>query len=289
MAVTYNPVRKAYADTPYGQIHYRYATPAPDQESKGTTIVMLHKSASSSASYEALMTQLVKAGHSCYALDMPGFGGSFDPCPAVIQEISEKGTAWYVETFVSAFTSIGIMGDEAMNKLHLVGHHSGASLAPEIAAKYPSTVLSVTLIGTAVMSADERAMMKQKYFAPFNKPVEDGSHLIKTWDYLRTMGVGDNLDLYQRQAIDHIRAWKGRNQIYGAVWDQDVATYLDMLRCPVMFICARDDVLWEYQVKAEKRWTQAKYVECKGANFSPDLDVKGLVKAWTEFTFESKP
>jgi hypothetical protein len=55
--------------------------------------------------------------------------------------------------------------------------------------------------------------------------VPDGSHLLKTWDYLRAMGVGEDLELFQREAIDHIRAWKGRNQIYGAIWDQDKEGY----------------------------------------------------------------
>lgn len=39
------------------------------------------------------------------------------------------------------------------------------------------------------------------------------------------MGVGENLELFQREVIDHIRAWKGRNQIYGAIWDQDKEMY----------------------------------------------------------------
>lgn len=275
-------IKKAYADTPHGQIHYRYALPGSTREG-GKTVVMLHKSASSSASYEALMSQLVAMGHRCYAPDMPGFGGSFDPSPTAIEEIQQKGTRWYVETFISALGAIGLTGD-GQPPFHLIGHHSGASLAPELAALLPESVASVSLIGTAVMTAPERAAMKEKYFAPFNKPVEDGSHLNKTWDYLKTMGVGDDLDLHQREALDHIRAWKGRNQIYGAVWGQELSEYMDALRCPCMFVCARDDVLWEYQVRAEKLWPGATFVECKGANFSPDLDVEVIAQAWTEHT-----
>ncbi|KFA80915.1 hypothetical protein S40288_07993 [Stachybotrys chartarum IBT 40288] len=273
-------IKKGYADTLYGQIHYRYVLPASETNKKPA--IMLHKSASSSASYEALMLQLVSNGYPCYAPDMPGFGNSFDPMPEVAEDILTNGTRWYVEAFVSAFTGIGIMGNAA-SKVHLIGHHSGASLAPELAALYPDMVEDVTLIGTAVMDANERAAMKKKYFAPFNQPVQDGSHLLKTWDYLRTMGVGGDIDLFQREAVDHIRAWKGRNQIYGAVWDQDLASYLDTLQCPILFICAKDDVLWDYQEKAKKRWTKATYCECKGANFSPDLDSQAIAQAWLSF------
>jgi len=38
------------------------------------------------------------------------------------------------------------------------------------------------------MSAEERAEMKEIYFKPFNQPVEDGSHLLKTWTYLKNTG-----------------------------------------------------------------------------------------------------
>ncbi|KAH7303851.1 Alpha/Beta hydrolase protein [Stachybotrys elegans] len=274
-------IKKSYADTPYGQVHYRYILPVSSEPQK-TPIVMLHKSASSSASYEAIMHHLAAQGYNCYALDMPGFGASFDPPEEAIAEILKRGTRWYVEVFVSALTSIGLLGKPA--KVHLMGHHSGASLAPELAATHPDAVETVTLIGTAVMSENERAEMKKKYFEPFNKPVPDGSHLLKTWDYLRSMGVGDDIDMFQREAVDHIRAWKGRNQIYGAVWEQDLGGYLDMVKCPIMFVCARDDVLWEYQEKAKERWTHAVYIECRGANFSPDLDSDTICKAWLAFT-----
>jgi pimeloyl-ACP methyl ester carboxylesterase len=274
-------IKKAYADTSYGQVHYRYVRPDLLGVEK-IPVVMFHKSASSSASYEALMGKLVSEGYPCYALDMPGFGGSFDPTPAAIDEISAKGTRWYVEVFISALRTMGVLGDTA--RIHLIGHHSGASLAPELATMYRGSVQTITLIGTAVMGESERAEMKEKYFAPFNKPSQDGSHLLKTWEYLGKMGIGSDIGIYQREAVDHIRAWKGRNQIYGAIWEQDLGAYLDRLECPVMFVCARDDVLWEYQERAKERWKSAVYAECQGSNFSLDLDTRSIANTWLSFS-----
>ncbi|KAI1850374.1 hypothetical protein JX265_002272 [Neoarthrinium moseri] len=268
-------IKKAYVDSEYGQVHYRYAVPP---QVTRDTLVFLHKSASSSISYTKLIQHYSSAGHSCYAPDMPGFGGSFDPPPPAIDIISTKGTRWYVDLFMSVFEALGL----ADKGFHIIGHHSGASLATEMAAVYPDKVKSICLVGASIMSAEERAKMKEQYFAPFNKPVPDGSHLLKTWDYLRGMGVGDDLDLFQREAIDHIRAWKGRNQIYGAIWGQDKETYFKMVKCPIVVMCARDDVLWAHAENAKKHRSDVPLIEVKGANFSLDRDAEGIITHWTQ-------
>jgi pimeloyl-ACP methyl ester carboxylesterase len=273
-------IKKAYADTPHGQVHYRYVSPANPTKD---TLIFLHKSASSSVSYTNLITHYASLGHPCYAPDMPGFGGSFDPSESTIAVILEQNTKFYVELFWGVFTSLGLVA----KGFHVMGHHSGASLAAEMGATYPETVKSICLVGAAVMPAEDRAAMKEKYFATFNKPVADGSHLLKTWDYLRMMGVNspdkEDLDLFQREAVDHIRAWKGRNQIYGAVWAQDKAAYLKAAKCPLMAMCARDDVLWGYFENVRKARPDANMVEVKGANFTLDRDVEGIVEHWTPF------
>jgi len=158
----------------------------------------------------------------------------------------------------------------------------------EIAATYPDLVSSICLVGPAVMTATERAVMKGKYFAPFNEPVKDGSHLLKTWEYLGNMGVGDKLGLWQREVLDHVRAWKGRNLIYGAVWELDAEMVYAGVRCPVMLMCARDDVLWTYFQYVKGLKSGVKAVEIGGANFGLDRDFQGIEKSWTEFLEETE-
>lgn len=81
---------------------------------------------------------------------------------------------------------------------------------------------------------------------PFNTPVADGSHLLKTWEYLK--GTGDDLSYKQQEVLDHVRAWKGRMQIYSCVFVQDVWGLFERVDggIPVLALCARDDILWEY-------------------------------------------
>jgi len=171
-------------------------------------------------------------------------------------------------------------------KVHIIGHHSGGVLAPEIAATYPDLVASICLVGPAVMTATERAAMKEKYFAPFNEPVRDGIHLLKTWEYLGDMGVGEELGLWQREVLDHVRAWKGRNLIYGAVWEQDAERIYADVKCKILLMCARDDVLWTYFDFVKGLKPDVKGVEIRGANFGLDRDSEGIEKSWTEFLEE---
>lgn len=272
MASSSIKIKKAYVDLALGQNHYRYVLPATT-----TTllpIVFLHKSASSSASYELLMKHYASLGHACYAPDMPGFGGSFDPDP---DPATPYTTTFYCSTFASVFEQLGLM-DPSKGGFHVVGHHSGAVLAIEMAVTYATVVKSISLIGASIMTAEERAKMKEIFFKPFNKPVEDGSHLIKTWDYLKKMGAKSDLELMQREVLDHVRAWRGRNQIYGAVWAADRVDLYMKITCPILVMCARDDVLWEYSHHVRELRPAVRAEEIAGANFSVDLDWEGCAK-----------
>jgi len=285
-------IKKGYADTSYGQIHYRYVLPLPETIKKQIPLLLLHKSASSSACYESLMIVFASQGYTCYAPDMPGFGSSFDPTPILITEITSLGTAWYTSVCISALETIGVFSTSSNanaaqgSKVHIIGHHSGAVLAVEMAATYPDLVASISLLGPTVMDASERAAMKEEYFQTFNEPVTDGSHLLKTWEYLAHMGVGSDLDLWQREAIDHIRAWKGRNLIYGAVWAQDAEKLYAAVQCPILLMCARDDVLIKYFGYVKSLRPDVRAVEVQGANFSPDRDVDGVGRHWKQFLEE---
>ncbi|RDW82651.1 hypothetical protein BP6252_03763 [Coleophoma cylindrospora] len=266
-------MKKGYIDLPEGQLHYR-SLPASSPSGTKSPIIFLHKSASSSISWTKLMHHYSNLGYDTYAPDFPGFGQSFDP---VVSEDSPLTTAWYVHVLVSAFSKLGL------KRYHVVGHHSGAVLAVEMAVLYEEEVESITLIGPTVMTAEERAAMKEMYFAPFNAPVEDGSHLLKTWDYLKYMGADGDLDLLQREVLDHVRAWKGRNQIYGAVWAQDGVDLYTRCKRPILVMCAKDDVLFKFFHHITELRSDVKTVVVKGANFTPDLDVEGITGALDGF------
>lgn len=244
---------------------------------------------------ESLTYHYAALGYDIYAPDMPGFGGSFDPDEATETIIKEQGTKWYCNLYAETFTNLGIWSKE--RGVHLLGHRSGVSLALELANLNPGVVRTLNMVGPSIMSVEEQNMMKNKLLHAFNEPVVSGAHLLATWQYLGRNGVtasglsaepptsctDEELALWQREVIDHIRAWKGRLQIYDAVFSQKTEELLRGIKCPSMACCARDDVLWLFFENSRK--VRSDIVECEvlGSNFTIDRDVQGLVNVWTPF------
>jgi pimeloyl-ACP methyl ester carboxylesterase len=255
-------IKKGYADASGGQIHYRYLA------GHGTPIVLLHQTASSSVMYEKMMARL-EGFRPLYALDTPGFGGSFDPpgMPPLGQ---------YVTWIAEAIESIGL------RRFHLVGHHTGGFIAGEIAARHPERVASFVMIGASVLNESERAEFRKAFQAPIG-PTVDGSYLLDTWHYLAKLGADRDLALHHRELVDTARAYMGRYQAYTALWDQDFAVHLRNVRCPILFLSSRDDVLYPYFEAAKAVRPDAKSILLEGANFEPDLDPDGTAAAIRDF------
>ena len=116
-------IKKAYADTPSGQMHYYYGGP---QEKP--PILFLHQNVSSAKAFEPTLQMLVDQYH-CIALDLPGFGGSFDP-PSFDSISALTG---YTMDFIDAL---------GFEKFHLCGSHTGAGMSAEISSLHPDRDLS---------------------------------------------------------------------------------------------------------------------------------------------------
>jgi len=146
-------IRKAYADTPRGQIHYRHTTLSNPSSSK-PVLIFLHKSASSSISMEVLMKHYTNLGYTTYAPDMPGFGSSSDPDASTESTIEQQGTQWYCKLYMQMFKDVGIW--EGKRGVHILGHHSGASLALQLGNLNPGIVKSVCLVGPSIVGAKQK-------------------------------------------------------------------------------------------------------------------------------------
>lgn len=273
MDLSPNAPVKAYLETPQGQLHYISLVP-PD--ARPVPVLLLHMSASSSKSFHSMMQDLSASRYASYAIDMPGFGSSFDPAS------DPPSITWYADLYHAAL----LEGLPAFaSGCYLVGHHSGGVIGIELAVKYPDFCRSLAIIGPTVMSAEERVTMSKTFGDPFNKPAESGSHLLETWNYLKWEGLVPHLhlELMQREALDHIRAWKGRSQIYACVWAYDMEGALRRIAaegcntCPILGLCAPDDILWPY-FENFKTFVGERVVakEIAGGNFGPDLD-SGLI------------
>lgn len=257
-----NNMRFGYVDTSEGQVHYRRSRAA------GPALVFFHQTASSSAMWDAVMRRLADACD-VVALDTPGFGGSFDP-----QAVPAIG--YYVKIMQEALDNLGV------DKYHLCGHHTGACTAVDLAANDADRVLSLSMIGPVQITQAERDELRKQFSKPI-VPTADGAYLERTWDYLAGLGADTSLELHHRELLDTVRAWHGRAQAYNAVWDQDFPALLARVQCPMLFMAARDDVLWPYFERAREAHPEARTAILKGSNFEPDLDPDGVARALREF------
>ncbi|MCK8514916.1 alpha/beta hydrolase [Methylonatrum kenyense] len=254
-------IRKGYVDTAEGQVHYR------STQGAGPPVVFLHQTASSSAMWKGMMT--IMEGRRCIAPDTPGFGGSYDP-----EDVPDIG--YYAQVMTEALDALGV------REFHLCGHHTGSCIAVEMAAAMPGRVLSLTMFGPPQLTQDERDQFRPHFSTPF-APDADGAYLKATWDYLAGLGANKALDLHHREVVDTLRAWHGRVQAYAAVWEQDFPAFLEQVTCPMLLLCARDDVLWPYFQRAAEARPDALLEVVQGANFEPDLDASSSARAYEAF------
>lgn len=236
----------------------------------GSAVVFLHQTASSGQMWVKTMERL--AGHwTMLAVDTPGFGGSFDPAPDAKPSITQ-----YVAWIHEAIRAAGVV------RCHLVGHHTGACIAVEMAARHVDLALSLTLIGPVPLTERERKKAAKEY-GTMIEPDADDSYLRENWNYLRRLKADRDVTLIHREMVDQLRAWRGRVQSYAAVWEQDFTSFYERVSCPILIGAAPEDVLRPYLERARKIRLDAEVLEIEGADFEPDLDADNFADGLAAF------
>ena len=255
-------IRKGYADITAGQLHFRM------RPGGGESVLFLHQTASSGVMWERVM-HAWPGPETLYAIDTPGFGGSFDP-PA--QPSMTDYASWIVE----AAAGLGL------SRFHLVGHHTGSGIALQIASDRPELVTSLAMVGVSCLSAEERARFAAKLGAPF-RPVRSGAYLLKNWEYLRVGGADVDVALLHREMVDQLRAWSTRPHAYAAAWAQDGAALIQQLTIPAIAIAAGDDLLFPSLARVAELRPDIRCVTLEsGANYEPDLAAEELTPMLAE-------
>ena len=231
-------------------------------------ILLLHQTASSSASYEPLM-QALQLPNRLIAIDTPGFGGSFDPD-------GMPPLGWYAEQIIATADALGA------ETFHLFGHHTGASLAIEIAATHPERVHSIMLIGPAFMTDQERQDFVAGFSAPLS-PTSDGAHLMQNWQYAAMYNADCDAELLHGEVLAMLRAWRGRPQAYMAVAHHDSSAAAQRVRAPVLLLSSPDDYFHPELERAIAAFPGAQVAITAGGNFQPTADAPGVARAIEQF------
>lgn len=170
-------IRRAYADTAVGQVHYAEA-------GSGPVVVLLHQTPRSHDEFRELQPLLAKENR-VLALDMPGFGQSARlPAPQTI-ELFAHGVLAFLDALELAEVAV-------------LGHHTGGAVGVELAAANPDRVRALVLSSTPWTGPDYRADHADRTTVDEVGPSEDGRHLVEMWGIRRPYYPGDRPDLRDR-------------------------------------------------------------------------------------------
>jgi pimeloyl-ACP methyl ester carboxylesterase len=135
-------LRRAYFECRYGQLHVHNAIPSGGGFDELTTLVCMHASSSTGRAFLEL-SRILAASRSVYSPDTPGCGES-DPPP---KALSSDGYAEAIADFIDSMR---------FRQVDLLGVHSGAAVAAELAIARPKVVRRVVMLGAPVLDETER-------------------------------------------------------------------------------------------------------------------------------------
>ncbi len=237
-------LRKGYVDGPFGQIHYY-------QQGAGVTLIMSHQSPVSARMFEKAMPLLASRGINAIAVDTPGYGNS--DVPSAPPSIAE-----YADAYLSVLDDLGF------EKAHFLGHHTGAGIFCNFAARYPERVSSLIMSGPPLFSPPDLERFSDMELAP-NPVYRDGSHLQEGWDRRARYSPGwtDEVVMHRR-LVDQL--WAGDTSWYGhrAAFDYDMSAHLMSLKGRVLIMTNTGDDIYDLALNARRARPDFAYQELLG-------------------------
>lgn len=259
-------MRRGYADTEVGQVHYVEAGDGPP-------VVLLHQTASSSVMYARALPLFAERCH-VIAMDTPGFGMSDHP-----PEQPAEGIPYYSRAV------IGLLDHLGLPRAHLVGFHTGASIVTDVGAHSPERVKSLVIAPILAIDDDEE---REEWLARDDLKrtwVPDGKGEFlerEILDYVAHFATENDGETYLRELIANLQAGPKYWWTYVAVVTYDHYSAYAKLQCPTLVLNATDEVLYSYTVKAHEAIGHSEYVEIPG----PEPNVRGWVAVVPEYPQE---
>ncbi len=234
-------VRRGYADGPFGQVHYRIAAP---EAPSAPPLFCFHQSPNSSQVFGPFLPAMA-ADRMVVAADTPGFGMS--DAPAEQPDIADYARA--MMALIDALSP-----DQPVD---LLGYHTGACIATELALSYADRIRRVIMIGIPVFNEQEAQFLIDNPFPGLS--TEDGSHVMREWEgSLRWRGPGQSIESVVRTFLAKMQTgdtgWWGAN----AAARYPLGDKLALISQPVMLVNPQDD-LWEISPRAREALPSARY------------------------------
>lgn len=213
-------MRRAFADTPGGQIHYRTA-------GAGRAVLLLHQTPRSSDEYHDVIPLLAR-DFRVLAMDTIGYGDSYKPPRRCSIEDYGRGAIEFLDALGIATAAV-------------VGHHTGAVIGVELAAAHPERIERLVLSASPYVDAADRE--RRKHRPPIDEVElhEHGHHLAELWGRRKGFYPAGRHDLLTRFVIDALRAGERAEEGHRAVNAYRMEDKLGRIRCPTLLVCGTED------------------------------------------------
>ena len=252
-------VLRGYANTRFGQLHYRYA-------GQGEPLLMLHQTASSSAQFERVIPMLA-ASYRVLALDTPGFGMSDSPPhPYTAEE--------YAACVVAFLDAVDI------ERTSIFAHHTGATFGCEVAAGYPNRVDKLILYGPPYWE-ESLEFLEARLSRLAVKIKEDGSHLAQVWAYISGRlreGLfprpysSEALEAIEKEVIWKLVAGERFAEAYHAIYRYPIMERLPLIEAPTLVMSGTEDTLLKAVEPVAARVRRSRTCVIEGGSFYTSYD-----------------
>jgi len=215
-----SPLRKGYADTRHGQVHYV-------QGGAGPAVLLLHQTPRSWDEFRDVIP-LLSDRFRVIAPDTLGFGASDSP--------PQK---WSIELFADGVEDL--VADLGLDSIGLVGHHTGGVVALEVAARCPVPVRALVLSGAPYVDAARRARVAKRPAIDEVPISDDGSHYALLWSRRAPFYPADRPDLRRRLMVDAVRLGERVEEGHLAVNAYRMEDRIGLVQAPTLVVCGELD------------------------------------------------
>lgn len=214
-------IERAFVATRSGRIHMASA-------GTGFPVLLLHQTPRSWDEYREVLP-LLGRNYRAIAMDTLGFGDS-QALPANENTI----TRW-------AQGALDLMDALDITRFAVVGHHTGAVVAMEVAAAAPERVAALGLSSCPFITAQRRLDHQGKRVIDDVEQRADGSHLTELWQRRQPFYPADGIALLERFMSDALKAGELAAGGHRVVNGYEMERRIGLVSCPTLVMAATDD------------------------------------------------
>jgi len=214
--------------------------------------MFLHMSPVSSRNFVPQLERL-GADRLAFAADIPGFGES--EAPTQLPSIGDLA-----DIMTDVIKEVG--GGEPID---LMGDHTGAVIAIDLAARYPELIRKVALNTVPYFGAEARA--ERVAHSAYTEPAEDGAHLASRWQSMaRLYGPYMDMRAVETNFVEALRGGPFGHWGHHAVFSYDMDPVLPKITQPILVFRPKDG-LEENTLRAKPLIKNVKVIDLLGYGY----------------------